>query len=360
MKSTFARAGVVLAVFASAIAMAGCQSAPSPPPAPPAPPAPPPPPPPPPPLALSKSVVEAAASYQAYVKLASSLQPTFKDGESIQDSLRQGESYEPKSLARSTVAFAAVVALQEPTFVQGVRTFVGDPAQREEIIRRIQADPNYATSFPGAQAAANLIAARLAADGEAISKAGYNIKQSAYSIQKQKWSMETIKDRDGRLALAKRLNETPVNATPDESATLMTAAMTGQGVAIPPPAAASAGAPTPYTAGVSRSLAIAALAALGAAGDNNAEMIDPLLDENVGAPCLKLAKLNLFQCLAVAKPHYEDVFCLGKHALMDTGECVSRAAGVIPTNFEPPLPPKPVEAPKKSKKGGSHKRRHVA
>jgi hypothetical protein len=29
----------------------------------------------------------------------------------------------------------------------------------------------------------------------------------------------------------------------------------------------------------------------------------------------------------VAGPHYEDVFCLGQHALMDTGKCVSDAAG---------------------------------
>ena len=112
----------------------------------------------------------------------------------------------------------------------------------------------------------------------------------------------------------------------------------------------------PYTTGVNRSLAIAALAALGAAGDADEAQIEPLMDENVGAPCLNLAKLNLFQCLAVAKPHYEDVFCLGQHALMDTGECVSKTAGVVPANFTPTPEPKPVEEEKPSSHGrhGKH------
>ena len=32
-------------------------------------------------------------------------------------------------------------------------------------------------------------------------------------------------------------------------------------------------------------------------------------------------------CLAVAKPHYEDVFCLGQHAMIDTGACLARFTG---------------------------------
>jgi hypothetical protein len=303
-----------------------------------------------PPIELSTSVTDAAAAYEAYVRQASALTPAFVDGESIQASLRQGEAYEPKSLARDTVAFAAVVALEEPTFVQGVRTYAIDPAQRADMIRRIEADPGYAAAFPGAQAAANRIAAKLSADGEAIAKAGYAIKQSAYTIQHKKWSKEFVRDPDGRLAVAKQLSETSGAASSEESAALMRAAMTGQGVDVPV-AAPPQPLQTPYTTGVNRALAIAALATLGAAGDENvSNYIQPLMDENVGQPCLKLAKLNLFQCLAVAKPHYEDVFCLGEHALMETGECVVKTAGVTPENLNPA--PKLVEA--KATRHGKH------
>ena len=36
----------------------------------------------------------------------------------------------------------------------------------------------------------------------------------------------------------------------------------------------------------------------------------------------------------MSKPHYEDVFCLGVHSLMDTGKCVLKSAGV-PEPVEP-------------------------
>ena len=56
--------------------------------------------------------------------------------------------------------------------------------------------------------------------------------------------------------------------------------------------------------------------------------------------CLNMAKLNLYQCLAVSKPHYEDVFCLGQHILIDTGACVVKAAGATLPPEPPPPPPK--------------------
>jgi len=355
MKSVIARTGALSAVFACAL-LASCQSpAPTPPTATAtAPPPPPSAPPAPPPVALSTSVVQAAAAYTAYVKQASALTPAFTDGESIQASLRTSEAYEPKSLARDTVAYAAVIALQEPSFVQGVRAYAVDPAQRAEIVSKIAADPAYAASFPGAEAAANLIAAKLGADGDAIAKAGYAIKESAYSIQHQKWSTEFVKDRDGRLAMAKQISSVAGTAPAEDGQAMMQAAVSGQGLGVAAPAPAVTPLKAPYTTGVNRGLAIAALAVLGAAGDANQAQIEPLMDENVGAPCLSLAKLNLFQCLAVSKPHYEDVFCLGQHALMDTGECVSKTAGATPANFTPA--PKPAEAEKPSRHGrhGKH------
>ena len=67
-------------------------------------------------------------------------------------------------------------------------------------------------------------------------------------------------------------------------------------------------------------------------------MTDPAADS-----CLNMSKLNLYQCLAVAKPHYEDVFCLGQHILLDTGACLIRASGAA-MPIEPPPPPTPPSA----------------
>ncbi len=63
------------------------------------------------------------------------------------------------------------------------------------------------------------------------------------------------------------------------------------------------------------------------AGDRKA--LEQVVSESISADCLKMAKLNLFQCLSVAGPEYEDVYCLGQHAVLDTGQCV--AGGASPT-----------------------------
>ena len=62
------------------------------------------------------------------------------------------------------------------------------------------------------------------------------------------------------------------------------------------------------------------MALLGEAGEENETLVAPLLTDPTSANCLNMAKLNLYQCLAVAKPYYEDIFCLGEHVLADTGE----------------------------------------
>src|SRR3546814_4278918 len=103
----------------------------------------------------------------------------------------------------------------------------------------------------------------------------------------------------------------------------------------------------PYTQLVIHSLAVAALASLGYADDDDMAQIDPILADRRAARCFKMSKLNLYQCLAVSKPHYEDVFCLGQHALMDTGACIMQGAGVPgPLDVKPaPLPVAEATAP---------------
>ena len=54
----------------------------------------------------------------------------------------------------------------------------------------------------------------------------------------------------------------------------------------------------PFTPAVVNSLAIAALAALGAAGDDARTNTDALSSESNNEFCLNMSKLMLFQCLA--------------------------------------------------------------
>jgi hypothetical protein len=172
-----------------------------------------------------------------------------------------------------------------------------------------------------------------------------------------------VLDRDGRLAYAKTMSATPGLADSADMAALQQASMSGATPVPAPPADPAArpatvpvagprSAPPPYKPLVIRGLAVAALAALGAAGDNNLALIDAVMAEPASAMCLNMGKLNLYQCLAVAKPHYEDVFCLGQHIMIDTGMCVIKASGAeMP--YEPPPPARVLPVKESISAGGA-------
>ncbi len=320
-----ARAVLLTAAVALATVVAGCET-------------PPPPPPPPvvaapavaPPITLSSTLVERASAFRGYMARAGAISPDFQNGDQIQSAVKVGVAYEPKQLLSGVIAYAAVIALQDPTFVGSVRAFAADPAQRQQVIAQLVADPAYAASFKGSDTAAGLVIDTLGAEGLKVFTAGKAVKQAAYDVQHSSWSKATVADRDGRLAYAKTMSAIPALGESGDVNTLQQASVGAQPLTLTPRSASA-----PYQPVVLRGMAVAALAALGAAGDNNLPTIEAVMADPTSAMCLNMGKLNLYQCLAVSKPHYEDVFCLGQHILMDTGQCVIKASGA-PMPVEPP------------------------
>ncbi len=288
-------------------------------------PAPPPPAPPPaiPTISLSPRVIEQASAYRAYVARANTISPGFVDGAAVANSLKTGESYEPQQLLRGAIAYGAVVALQDPEFVAGVRKFVADPEQRRTVAYEIMKDPAYAVGFQGSAGAAGLVMAALGEDGRRLLDLGRSVKQAAYDVQHSPWSKAEVPDREMRLALAKQLSASPLMGEVSETARLQLAVNGGAALGL-----SGQSVSPPYTPFVIRSLAVAALAALGYADDASLAQVMPILADPTAATCFNMSKLNLYQCLAVSKPHYEDVFCLGQHVLIDTGKCLIKGAGV--------------------------------
>lgn len=311
---------ISLLALAAVLGVAACESAP--PPAPPPPVYVAPPPPPLPNLALSQNVIDQAAVYQAYLQRASAIATPFNDAPSIQTSLRVGQAYEAAQLQRGAVAYGAIVALQDPTFVGAVREFGRDPAQRAQLVQRLLSDPGYAVSFNGSATAAGLVTSAIGGQAATLLATGNRVKQQAYDIQRQRWSTTDIPGRPERLALAQTVGRQTLVATPTESEPLRMAAY-GQA----PMGVSAASASPPYTPAVARSLAVAAIAAMGEADGVNASAVNDLLAEPSSLTCLNLSKLMLYQCLSVARPHYEDVFCLGQHILIDTANCLTRSVG---------------------------------
>jgi len=302
----------------------------------------PPPPPPMGPIGLSDRLLADAAAYQAYLQRVTAITPAFTDGASVAQALRTGAAYEPAAFLRGAVAYAAVAALQDAAFVAAVRAPGADADARRLMVNRIIADPTYVFAFRGSDEAAGLAREALGGAALRLYSAGKAVKQSAYDVQRQAWSKETIVDRSGRLAAVKAASQSGLAPATDQVIALQRAAqgLASLGISAPP-------ARPPYTPLIAHALQLAALAALGEAGDGAYDRLTYLTDEVNTGLCLNMAKLNLYQCLAVAGPHYEDIFCMGQHIMLDTGACLARNAGVgVPLEVAPaPLrvpPPRPV------------------
>lgn len=305
------RRSVSLAALAAAALLASCAQ---PPPAKPAAP---------PPISLSSQLIEQASAYRAYVAKTSQISPAFANGEQVAEGVRIGAAYQPDQLLRGAIAYGAVASLQDPAFVTGVRSYAADPAQRQKIAYEIMKDPAYVLGIPGASSAAGLVVAALGEDGRKLLDQGRQVKQAAYDVQHSAWSKKDVLSRDARLLQAKQLSSTPGLGETAETLRLQQAS-----VGAAPLGLTAAPAAAPYSPLVVRSLALGALAGLGYADDASLTQVMPLVAEPNTATCLNMSKLNLYQCLAVSKPHYEDVFCLGTHVMEDTGACLMKSAGL--------------------------------
>jgi hypothetical protein len=207
------------------------------------------------------------------------------------------------------IAYAALAALQEPRFVAAVRA----DRDRGELARRLAVDPQAAMALPGADLAGARASGALYAQGAALAGEGEKVKRAAYSVQHQAWSKAKVPDPAGRLSRVKHISAEAYRPSGEDPARLQQALAEGSRRGGPPSAV------------VTRGVALAALSVLGESGKARALMSEPR-----AASCLRLAKLMLYQCLASSGPHYEDIFCLGQHAMIDPGQCVIEATQGAP------------------------------
>lgn len=289
----------------------------------------PPPPPPMPEVSMAHKFVAAAGAYDDYIHQAAAISPAFADAGGVGQSLRAGSAYEPGQLRTGMVAYAAIAVLTDQAFVNDVRRAGATPDERYALVRQIFSDPKTALQFADGARAAGIAKHALVSGGMRLYDAGNEVRLAAYSIQHQPWSLQPVPDLDTRTDAVKRLSTTQRSSPGSETQTLdlMVAGEPPGGAALDP-------APGPYTGLVVRAVALAALASIGQADDEAAPRLGWLTDDYYLDHCLAEAKLALFECLAVARPNYEDVFCLGQHAMKDTGACmVISTGGAVPIDI---------------------------
>jgi hypothetical protein len=262
--------------------------------------------------ALGRRVTDAATAYDGYVRHAAAINPGFSDPASVQRAVRAGSDYQPDQLQQGVVAYAAMIALRSPAFVEGVRAQAqADPGFAD----RLAAQPVAVLRIPGAAQAAMDVSGVLHAHGVILQTTGKAIGKAAYDIQAQPWSKQPVSNPVQVLAGVKAEMGQPRAAdAPSEKMLLQSL--------VAAPRSDASGSPS-ATPAVVRGLAIAALAIMGRAGDKEDLRVATLLHDQLAADCLKLAMMNMNQCLAAAGPHYDDVFCVGEHAVGETARCVS-------------------------------------
>ena len=336
MQMAFVRRGLGVAAALSALVLASCET-----PEPEAPP-PPPPPPPPPALALNSGISETASIYVAFMRDVRAIDPAITNAANIEAIINRGAAYESNQLSRGMIAYGAILALQSTAFVEGVRTYAVDPDQRRQVIERIQTDPAYAAQLPGAAEAAGLVVATLRSDSEALAALAHIVAEDAYTIQERNdprraWAQQAVPDRDLRIEAIRRLSEAQMLPSGEDATRLLAAAHDGNSLGL-----TAAAIQPPYTSAVANSLAIAALAALGAGGEEWRAHTEALTLERNSQFCLSMSKLNLYQCVAAARPHYEHIFCAGRHVIGDLATCTAEAITpepiVLPTSLAQSTP----------------------
>jgi hypothetical protein len=278
--------------------------------------------------------------FEAYVTKVGTVSPDFQSGAQVAQTLSLADGVSPEQLLRGEIAYAAIAALQDPNFVANVRAYAADPQGRESMTARLLANPDYVVAFGGADTAAGRAIAAIGPESRRLFDNGVKVKQAAFDVQSQPWSKLPVEDRPERLARAKNAALANAIASIDQVDSLHAAAVGQSPMPMPGPDLAP-----PYPPVIVRGLAIAALAALGEAGDDNLLSLAPIMTDAPTATCLHTAKLNLYQCLAGARPNYEDIFCLGQHAMLDMGQCVMIAVGEPAPAIAPP-PPLPTPAAK--------------
>jgi hypothetical protein len=270
-------------------------------------------------VALARRVVESAEAFADYMGRASALKPTYADASGVARAVSAGGAYEQVQLEEGMVSYVALVALQDPDFVRSVDGLARQ-GYRATLVQGLSADPRAIMQMPSSAPAAARAAKALGRMGSALMAAGAGIKQSSYDMQHSAWSKlpaptanVMLADLKARSALREVMPADGGQAMLGTLTQLRTADVDG-----------GSGRLTPV---VAQGLTLAALAVLGEAGEEHADRVANLLSDAKSAECLKMARLNLYQCLSVAGPSYEDAFCLGQHAMIDTAQCVAQSSG---------------------------------
>jgi hypothetical protein len=262
------------------------------------------------------------------------------------------------ALTRGWIAYGAYTAMQSRAFSQGVED-AASRYGRDEVLRAIAYDPNYARTLRGNSDAVRLVLDAASADGARVIAVADRYQELAYRIQRQGWANSVAPGQAARVqriralgapgstgpavpaSWSPRLAVAPLSLSPTSDPTSFGGrrfwdAVSGGGDVVQAASATpvSYRLDAPRGEAVGRMLSIAALQSLGGT-ERNASAVSQLMSDPRSRDCLEMAQLQLYQCMSAARFRYENAFCLGQHGLRDVGLCIGAVARPDTTAMTP-------------------------
>ncbi|MFC2954095.1 hypothetical protein ACFOOP_19315 [Marinicaulis aureus] len=265
----------------------------------------------------------------------------FNNAEVTREAHRRLAAHDSESLSAGWVAYAALVAADQPGFVEAVEKEIKKKANKRKgelggadgLLSHLAQDPSYLRQLPGANDAVKAVLAMTVQDGARIAELGEAFKSQAYAMQKTSWGKQKIGSSQSRLdeaAVYGRKRGAP--AAP------VLARAENNGVVAPSLASAREEWAADWGAGADEGKMteknaqvvidrILNLAARYSTDKLNPKIVEVYAQNTKSERCLSMAKLTLDQCIAATRTPYEEAFCLGEHGLKDVATCTGWVAG---------------------------------
>lgn len=289
-------------------------------------------------------VVSAAANYTLFRDDVTEIgySPIQSVGD-IDNALETSTSYTPEDLTRGWIAYAALVAMQNPAFIDGVRASA-DHWGREDVMRGLNNNLAYAGMISGSELAIDDVLRQASSDAAKFKSAGDALEQQAYTIQKDSWASRKVANKEGKLAAVRQTSNAGAPST-------VLSALAAPGAVGSPELEVRGEAlnefrrmfvPTasPTTqasyrssyrlrpnlnqkSALDRAMTIAAFEALGATEEaNRLRTGEIFLDRNT-RKCLGDARLQLEACISATYNNFDVPFCVARHSISDVSSCIS-------------------------------------
>lgn len=308
----------------------------------------------------SSPLVQSAAAYALYREDVFGIEAAgFRSAKDLDSAFEKIASHTPDKLARAWTAYAALIAAQSPSFVDGVRQ-AAEHYSRDAVIQGLVNDATYAARLNVANPAATedakrMVLASIDKDAARIRAAGENVRMAGYTLQDFSWAKSKPASDAKRIALMTNAEGKPRLASPvileeiaapgvldktvapdlrNQLAAAFRRAFGNEpefGLAVSAPAGPSLSLELrPAEAkslALDQALTLAALDALNAAGDSNLGAVSQLLRAAEPEQCLVDVRLWMHGCVAAVNFRYEDPFCIARHGMTDVSGCMSKIAG---------------------------------